>query len=392
MNNDDRCKNIKPRDDFCYKVIDDNTSFDFLIDYEPIRVFYNEAILNTVESIIPANLQKYKDLIQINAYHTAVAFQSNSYAFTIDLICPTGMSATLSPTITNNHLIWNNKNQLTYNDANSVISGTNIPYWDHSTYITTITKNNFMDLLKDIKEYLDKYPIYALFNVVNSRKIDLLHPELNGLTCDSFAYFVLNKLQKHGSKINLMTHPKSNIVAYVADSIRLLDFSNARDKKQIIDFYNNYNTVYSEILKAIKSISITNILILINAIHAHISEILNHTFIYYCYGKDGKLNYYELKLNSTQQLIVAYTYGLLKNDINPNSIFDDHHKHKVNYNVKSNPKDNPKDNAKDNAKDNHNSVCPKSISSTSIIFIVISIILSILLIFGFIYHNRNKMN
>ena len=295
MNNDDRCKNIRPRDDFCYKVIDDNTSFDFLIDYEPIKVFYNEAILNTLESIIPANLQKYKDLIQINAYHTAVAFQSNSYAFTIDLICPTGMSATLSPTITNNHLIWNNKNQLTYNDANSVISGTNIPYWDHSTYITTITKNNFMDLLKDIKEYLDRYPIYALFNVVNSRKIDLLHPELNGLTCDSFAYFVLNKLQKNGSKINLMTHPKSNIVAYVADSIRLLDFSKSRDKKQIIDFYNNYNIVYSEILKAIKTVSITNILILINAIHAHISEILNHNFIYYCYGKDGKLNYYELK-------------------------------------------------------------------------------------------------
>ena len=104
MNNDDRCKNIRPRDDFCYKVIDNNTSFDFLIDYEPIKVFYNEAILNTIESIIPANLQKYKDLIQINAYHTAVAFQSNSYAFTIDLICPTGMSSTLSPIIQNNNL------------------------------------------------------------------------------------------------------------------------------------------------------------------------------------------------------------------------------------------------------------------------------------------------
>ena len=375
MNNDDRCKNIKPRDDFCYKVIDNNTRFDFLVDYEPIKVFYNEAILDTVESIIPANLQKYKDLIQINAYHTAVAFQSDSYSFTIDLICPTGMSATLAPTITNNNLIWNNKNQITYNDANSVISGTKTPYWDHSTYITTITKKNFMDLLKDIKGYLATYPIYALFNVVNSAEIDLLHPDLAGLTCDSFAYFVLNKLQKNGAKVNIMTPPKSNIVSYVADTITLLDFS--KDKKEIIDFYNNYNIVYAQIVKEIQTISTSNFLVLINAIHAQISKLLNNDFIYYCYGKDGKPNYYKLKLNSTQQLIATYTYGLLKNDINPNSLFGVHPKPKPNPNPIPIP------------------LCPlcpifPSNKKVSIIFIIISIILSILLIFGFIYHITRK--
>jgi hypothetical protein len=371
--NNDRCKNMKPRDDFCYKIIDINTSFDFLVDYEPIKVFYNEAILDTVENIIPANLQKYKDLIQINAYHTAVGFQSDSYSFTIDLICPTGMSATLSPTITNNRLIWNNTNQITYNNANSVIYRTKTPYWDHSTYITTITKKNFMDLLKDIKGYLATRPIYALFNVVNSKKIDLLHPELTGLTCDSFAYFVLNKLQTNGSKINIMTPPKSNIVTYVADTITQLDFS--KYKKEIIDFYNNYNIVYAQIVKEIQTINTTNFLVLINAIHAQISELLNNDFIYYCYGKDGKPNYYKLKLNSTQQLIATYTYGLLKNDINANSIFGVHPKPKPNPNpipicpiCQVCP------------------ICPNNKKSMTTIFIIISIILCILLIFGFIYH------
>ena len=411
MNDVDPCTGMNPRNDFCFVYISDTTNFDFLVDYEDIKVFYNESILSSAEKLIPASLEKYKDLIQINGYHTAVGFQSNSYAFTIDLIIPKGISASLAPTITkDNNLIWYNQNKLTYNDANSIIytdpntpsdTPPNTPYWDRSTYITTITKSIFMDLLKDIKGYLTTYPIYALFNVVRPGNIDLLHPELKGVTCDSFAYFVLNKLKTYGAKVHVMVPPKSNLVAYVADSYIKLDISKPEDKKEIITFYKMYNIAFKEIVKEIQLISTTpsvGIPGLINAIHAKISDLLNHKFIYYCYGKDSKLDYYELTLNSTQhqQLIVAYTYGLLENDVKPYSIFGVHPTPGPNPNacplcpipvcplpVKPVCPVTP--------------VCPsclvcpsnKGMNITSIIFII-SIILVILLIFCFIYHIKSK--
>ena len=406
MNDVDPCPGMNPRDDSCIVAISKNTNFDFLVDYEDIKVFYNESTLSSAQNLIPAALEKYKDLIQINGYHTAVGFQSNSYAFTIDLIIPLGITASLSPTITkDDNLIWYNQNELTYNDANSVIPGTKTPYWDRSTYITTITKSIFMDVLKDIKGYLSIYPIYALFNVVRPTDLNLLFPELKGVTCDSFAYFVLNKLRTYGAKVNLMVPPKSNLVAYVADSVRILDISNPKDKNEIITFYKKYNIAYNKIVQEIQSISTTptvNIPVLINAIHANISEILNHKFIYYCYSTDSKLNYYELILNSTnhQQLILDYTYGFLPNDVNPSSIFGAH------------PTPGPNPNAcplcpipvcpdKPPCPGCPLPVCPdkppcpvcpsnkKSMSVTSIIFIIISIMLSILLIAGFIYHIRS---
>lgn len=358
MNDIDRCKNMKPRDDNCYQIIDNTTSFDFLIDCEPIKVFYNEATLGDIEKNIPVSLQQYKDLIQINAFHTSVGFQSNTYSFTIDLICKAGMEATLSPIITNNNITWNNKNDLTYNDANSVIYGKNIPYWDHSTYITTITKTNFMDALKDIKNYLLTYPMYALFNVVNSKKIDLLHPELSGITCDSFAYFVLKTLQKYGAAINSMTAPKANIIAYVADSIQLLDFS--KDKDKIITFYNTYQQLYSAIITEINSKP--DFAELIMYIHTHISQLLNNKIIYYCYDKDDKPNYYELTLNQNQPIIATYTYGLLTKDIQPKSIFGVHGKVR--------------------------SVCVDDKKAIRNTFIILFIILGVLLLFAFIYYLR----
>jgi hypothetical protein len=409
MNDDDPCAGMNPRNDYCFVAIDTNTNFDFLVDYEDIKVFYNESILSSAKNLIPASLEKYKDLIQINGYHTAVGFQSNSYAFTIDLIIPKGIAASLYPNIKDDNIIWNNQNLLTYNDANSIIyidpntpsdTPPNTPYWDRSTYITTITKSIFMNVLKDIKTYLDTYPRYALFNVVRPTNIDLLYPELKGVTCDSFAYFVLNKLQTYGAKVDIMVPPKSNIVAYVADSIKILDITNPVDKKEIITFYKMYNIAFKQIVQEIQSISTTpslEIPVLINAINAKISDLLNHKFIYYCYGKDSKLNYYELTLNSTQhqQLIVAYTYGLLKNDVKHYSIFGIHPTPGPNPNACPTCPKCPDIPACPVIPDCPSCptlpICPtptgnnKSINITSIIFIIISIILTIILIFTFIY-------
>jgi len=406
MNDVDPCPGMNPRDDSCIVAINKNTNFDFLVDYEDIKVFYNESTLSSAQNLIPAALEKYKDLIQINGYHTAVGFQSNSYAFTIDLIIPLGITASLSPTITkDDNLIWYNQNELTYNDANSVLPDTKTPYWDRSTYITTITKSIFMEVLKDIKGYLATYPIYALFNVVRPTDLDLLYPELKGVTCDSFAYFVLNKLKTYGAKVNFMVPPKSNLVAYVADSYIQLDISKPEDKKKIITFYKKYNIAFKKIVQEIQSISTTpsvDIPVLINAIHANISELLNNKFIYYCYGKDSKPNYYELTLNSTKQLILEYTYGLLPNDGKPYSIFGAHPTPGPNPNacplcpipvcplpvcpLPVCPDKPPCPGCTDKPPCTSNKT---SMSITSIIFIIISIMLSILLISGFIYHIRS---
>jgi hypothetical protein len=351
-----------------------------LVDYEPIKVFYNESILdmatNIIDQILPSELQE-SNLIQLNGYHTSVGFQSDSYAFTIDLICKNGMTGTLYPIINNDDtLTWNNENQLTYNDANSVMQNTQIPYWDRSTYITTITKNNFMHVLKDIKGYLNTHPIYALFNVNRTNNNNLLDPDLNGLTCDSFAYFVLNKLQTYGAKINIMTPPKSNIVTYVADSITKLEFS--KDKHEIITFYKNYTKLYQKIAQEIININTDNIIQIITDIHKNILDELNNNFIYYCYG-EGKPNYYRLKLNQTKPLIATYTYGLLKNDITHNSVFGVHPKPKSKQDFSGCTK--PKQDF---------SRCHNNKKNMNNIFIIISIILSILLIFGFIYHITSK--
>jgi hypothetical protein len=374
------CKTMKPRDCYCYEFITNNTNFDFLVDYEPIKVFYNESILdmatNIIDQILPSELQE-SNLIQLNGYHTSVGFQSDSYAFTIDLICKNGMTGTLYPIINNDDtLTWNNENQLTYNDANSVMQNTQIPYWDRSTYITTITKNNFMHVLKDIKGYLNTHPIYALFNVNRTNNNNLLDPDLNGLTCDSFAYFVLNKLQTYGAKINIMTPPKSNIVTYVADSITKLEFS--KDKHEIITFYKNYTKLYQKIAQEIININTDNIIQIITDIHKNILDELNNNFIYYCYG-EGKPNYYRLKLNQTKPLIATYTYGLLKNDITHNSVFGVHPKPKSKQDFSGCTK--PKQDF---------SRCHNNKKNMNNIFIIISIILSILLIFGFIYHITSK--
>jgi hypothetical protein len=278
-----------------------------------------------------------------------------------------------------------------------------------------------MSVLTDIKGYLTTYPIYALFNVVRPTDLNLLFPELKGVTCDSFAYFVLNKLKTYGAKVNFMVPPKSNLVAYVADSIKILDISKEKDKNEIITFYKKYNIAFANIVQEIQSISTTtpvNIPVLINAIHAKISELFNHKFIYYCYGKNSIPNYYELILNSTkhQQLILDYTYGFLPNDVKPYSVFGAH------------PTPGPNPNAcpacplpacptcpacplptcpacplpacptcplPSCPTCPVSTVCPscpsnkKNISITLIIFIIISIILSILLITGFIYHIRS---
>ena len=417
------CKKMKPRDCYCYEFITDNTNFDFLVDYEPIKVFYNESILdmatNIIDKILPTELQE-SNLIQLNGYHTSVGFQSDSYAFTTDLICENGIGETLAPDIEGNTLNWNNQNQLTYNDANSVMQNTNIPYWDRSTYITTITKKDFMNVLTDIKKYLTTYPIYALFNVNLSSNTDLLHPDLHGLTCDSFAYFVLNKLQKYGAKINIMTPPKSNIVTYVADTITPLHFS--KDKEEIITFYKNYKKLYKKIAREIGSITTLNILQVITNIHNQILAELNNKFIYYCYAYgEGKPSYYRLSLNQTKPLIATYMHGLLKNDITHNSVFGVHPKPKPkpkpdctlcpkpNTDCSLCPK--PKPDCAHCPKPNPDcSLCPKPNPDCSLcsnpnpdcplcsnnkknmttIFIIISIILSILLIFGFIYHITRK--
>ena len=385
------CKTMKPRDEYCYEFITNSTNFDFLVDYEPIKVFYNESILgmatNIIDKILPPELQQ-SNLIQLNGYHTSVGFQSDSYAFTTDLICGKGMAGTLYPDIEGNTLIWNNENQLTYNDANSVMQNTKIPYWDRSTYITTITKKDFMNVLKDIKKYLTTYPIYALFNVNLSSNVDLLHPDLHGLTCDSFAYFVLNKLQTYGAKINIMTPPKSNIVTYVADHIKILDFS--KDKEEIITFYKNYKKLYKKIANEIVSISTLNIVQVITNIHNQILGELNNNFIYYCYGK-GKPNYYRLSLNKATPLIATYTYGLLKNDITHNSVFGVHPKPKPKPDPDCSLCPKPKPDCTLCHKSKPDSpVCPNNKKNMTTIFIIISIILSILLIFGFIYHITRK--
>jgi hypothetical protein len=376
------CKKMKPRDCYCYEFITGNTNFDFLVDYEPIKVFYNESILgmatNIIDKILPPELQD-SNLIQLNGYHTSVGFQSDSYAFTTDLICENGIGETLAPDIEGNTLNWNNQNQLTYNDANSVMQNTNIPYWDRSTYITTITKKDFMNVLTDIKKYLTTYPIYALFNVNLSSNTDLLHPDLHGLTCDSFAYFVLNKLQKYGAKINIMTPPKSNIVTYVADTITPLHFS--KDKEEIITFYKNYKKLYNKIAREIGSITTLNILQVITNIHNQILAELNNKFIYYCYRGEEKPSYYRLSLNQTKPLIATYMHGLLKNDITHNSVFGVH------------PKPKPKPKPDCSLCSNPNPDCPlcsNNKKNMTTIFIIISIILSILLIFGFIYHITRK--
>jgi hypothetical protein len=176
-----------------------------------------------------------------------------------------------------------------------------------------------------------------------------------------------------------MTPPKSNIVTYVADTITPLHFS--KDKEEIITFYKNYKKLYNKIAREIGSITTLNILQVITNIHNQILAELNNKFIYYCYRGEEKPSYYRLSLNQTKPLIATYMHGLLKNDITHNSVFGVH------------PKPKPKPKPDCSLCSNPNPDCPlcsNNKKNMTTIFIIISIILSILLIFGFIYHITRK--
>lgn len=308
-----------------YKPFTKDVSFEFLDRNQPISVYYLEASLGLLSGLqnIPLPIpQAERSIFTVNGYHTGIGFVTRKgtgkYAFVLDLIAPNGMVAAILPTIDGNTLTWNNQTQITYNDIDN-------NYWDHSTYICDITRQNLIDLTKDILyTYVPVHPLYTLFRVAKSPNIqDLLNPEMTSTVCDDFAYFILNTLQKkYGAKVFYQTHPKINMAAFITNSEpKKLD--PIQDKETILTFYrtvlqglNKLSSEYQQIVEKYKKNHKVDFVLVQQMLAIIVHDMNLPRVVHYCVDDTGEPAYYLVNLTKPK-IEAVFTNYPLDNNIKP---------------------------------------------------------------------------
>ena len=305
------------------KPLTEDVKFDFLSGNEKIDVFYLEASLSLLENI-PLLKNETHPLFTINAYHTGIAFQTSKYSFCFELVAQKGINAVFLPHFENGKLVWNNASQITYNDVDT-------KYWDHSTYICSINKKKFMELVSMIlNDFIPNNTIYSFFRVSSSANLqDMFKPLLRSCICDDFCFYILDTLQnKLNASVSYLTLPKITLNSLIAKvPIVKLDENNPLDRQKIIQFYHNtlkckLEEIYTDIMKTI-IIDVEKL----NRVNYHFFQQILYiiyrdleTIIYYTYDENNKPAYFQIQL-TTPFLDITYVKDPIKNDFKPNSVF-----------------------------------------------------------------------
>lgn len=282
---------------------DNKQSFDFL-PLKNIKVFYIESPLSYTEAF-----KKYSE-IELNLYHTGFGFQCDDIKFYIDFIVNNSIQGTILPTITNSdQLIWKN-------DCNVTLGDLTLDFWEESTYLCTINKDNLIKFIMDIKNnYIPNNLNYLLFRVSLSESLqDLDTPYLRSSNCDDFVIYGLNFFKNLNVEIDYISYPRFTSINIISDSsspIKKLDY--VKDKNIIINFYKDLeqklNNLDQQILNDLK----TNPALIIPLIITFYQSL--GTIIYYSYDTidKSKMSYYSIILSKTFP-IFRYKATLISNN------------------------------------------------------------------------------
>jgi len=299
-----------------YTDLTNDISFDFLPYDTPIRVYFLEAPLGFLENISILSAAGHP-VLNINGYHSGIGFVCGDISFYFDYMADAGIGGTLLPLVDDcSNITWNNKTKIT-------IGSMNTDYWTRSSYLTSITREQFMSL-KDwsINVYLPISPMYVLFGIVkDSTPESIFNPIKRGSTCYNYAYGIINMLQNHlGVKINYMTKPAYDATLIIPDGeLTILNISNVVDKIAIVKFYKDTqdfmvecSALATDIKKQIDKSSYDLATVmklgydLMTKVYARWLTLKQNTFIYYTYDAKNIPQYYAFSIKTINITYVSY--------------------------------------------------------------------------------------
>jgi hypothetical protein len=140
---------------------------------------------------------------------------------------------TEKPIHPDNNIKWINETGITIGELTP-------EYWDHSSYICTIDKKQFMKFVNDaLNDYLIKHSAYVLFKLI-SPKGEL---QLDSSDCDDFVIYGIEYFRKLGVAIDYVTYPKTISINLVGKVLNKLDYNEEKDKNIIVNFYKDFNNI-----------------------------------------------------------------------------------------------------------------------------------------------------
>ncbi len=212
------------------------------------RIFYLEAPLSVLSDAL-VNAGIINSLVEFNIFHSGIGFQAvnerQPFEFTFDYNIINGFNIqALVPTIVDNEIIWNNQA--------APFLGTFIDrdYWNHSTYIATVTGDQLIHIQQWIlNTWSPQNPNYVLFSgVASDQRQDLFNPIMRSSDCYDFAYGLINFMKQslficidYAVVSNLTI---ASLVSSFPGSIVPVDFETNRTEilaffQGVIDFFDN---------------------------------------------------------------------------------------------------------------------------------------------------------
>ena len=296
--------NPPPILDATYKIFDSSTQILRFPKNLLFRVYYLEAPLSILSDAL-VNAGVISSLVELNIFHSGIGFQcvneKRPFEFTFDYNIIDGLNImSLVPTIVDNDVIWNN--------AAKPFIGNFIDrdYWNHSTYIATITPDQLI-LIQEwiIRTWVPENPNYVLFSGVASNNIleerrALFNPIMRSADCFDFAYamiqFMKNSLR---IRIDYPVVPNLTIAALVGSSpasIVPVDFEANQEEivafyQSVIDFFNNPNISNVFGASQFNTFSTENDIFSVIQLYAEFYQNLNTIFVF-AYHPDGSPGYW----------------------------------------------------------------------------------------------------
>ena len=300
-------------------------NFDFIGENDSIKVFYLEAPL----SVIPEKYRKKlaSMMINIDGYHTGIGFVVNNKSFIIDYTATNGIQNALLPdenSLDHGQLVWKNGSFIEIGNDKEQSWSNKEGYWKKSTYLSTINKEQFLELRRAIQnEFLRINTSYVFFGVKNTLSGKSL---LRESICDNLPLFVIDKLSKSpiNANFDFLTFPYISRTNILTNSVVPTKLDLTKDKEEIIGFYK---MVYEKIKEEKKKL---NILLKIESeVFSKNIDFKKNVFsqlftdmksiIYYSYDNDtnGKLSYYKFSVDEIQ---VSYSELNIPRNVTPITI------------------------------------------------------------------------
>lgn len=237
-------------------------------DFLEFRVFLLEAPLSVLTETIGISLAN--GLLNINGFHTGVGFQCTDplypYEFCLSLELVNGFAiSSFIPEIKTE----NGKRTLSWKNLNKITIGTYIDmdYWDRSTYMTTITSKQLVEIQNWIFDFwIPNNPIYSIASGIKSDSLkDIFNPIFRPSFCDTFSFSLLsfisgvdigNQLDPiHNLYVGLqhcidyVTVPNFTLVSFVESSAgSIVPVSFEQNREEIVSFYETLSNEINDII------------------------------------------------------------------------------------------------------------------------------------------------